>query len=148
MTNTITQNFESIPDNHAQELLKYTSPWQDMFQKGIYQNELKSGNIKPYFDISIDYSIPLDENRLWKEESINRVISEWVINVPIFKFDSIGHCLCFYGTIFFKQYDETALLLSRSLEIKLEDKLEEFESDENWQRIAKFLFHQITKTID
>jgi len=145
MMEKIEENFNSMPEHFSQDLLIHQSSWQDMFQKNIYKSELKSGNIKFYREVLVDYSIALDEDILWKNEPFNRIISEWITKIPIFDFVSIGHYLCFYGTIYFEQYADTKLVLSCSSEINLKDKLQSFQSCQNWEKIAKFLFHQIYK---
>lgn len=125
----IEQRFESLNPDIKMELLKFQYAWQDWKMQSVFQGNheeaIKKGRSR--------YPIGWIENRnrnftdeeIWLKQPFMIVITEWIKEVPLYKFESIGHYLSFIKSVYCEQNEIIIEILKsdhyKELFVKIDD---------------------------
>lgn len=120
--------FANLEEDTKLNVLKYQYAWQDWQMQSVFQSEhedaLKNGYSRYPIGWDENQNINLGEEEIWASNPFMIVISEWIKEVPLYRFESIGQYLIFMKSIYFGINDIAIKVLEKSNSLEKQTLLE------------------------
>jgi hypothetical protein len=125
----IEQKFECLNQDIKEELLKYQCVWQDWKMQSIFQGDheeaIRNGRSRYPIGWEENHHLAFTDEEIWTNQPFMIVITEWIKEVPMYRFESIGHYLSFIKSVYCQQDEIICKILksknSKEFFLKIDD---------------------------
>lgn len=143
--------FGGLNPENSSILLKHQHAWKEWNMQNVFKHDNKEAIENEKKGITTGWfeykDLEIDQEEIRKNNPFRIVIKEWINEVPIFKFQSIGEYISFMKAIYFEKIEIAHKILSGSEIYRTRFNLTAEEIQE-WRNFKSYYTYKAVKVIN